>query len=90
MANRDGSKAGMTIENLRDFFMWGSIINLGLILYYFLIMLFARNFAIGLLQKVGKLSKDQANTIIYMALAFQKILWLVFFVAPYIALSIMK
>jgi hypothetical protein len=78
----------MTIENAREFFLWGSIINFVLLLTYFGLIVLLPNLISRVMQIFFKLPEEKMNLIIFGLLGLLKIFTLVFFVAPYLALRI--
>lgn len=80
----------MNIEIVKSFFMWCSILNFSLLLYYCSLIFFARKFVIRRVQKFIKLPEEQISTIIFSALSFLKLVLITFFIMPYIALLIIS
>ncbi|MFC1890712.1 DUF6868 family protein [Thermodesulfobacteriota bacterium] len=78
----------MTIEIVRDFFAWCSVINIGLLLWWFLIITFARDWVYRTHSKWSKISVDSFNTIHYGGMLFFKIAIFLFNLVPYFALRI--
>lgn len=78
----------MTIYQIRDLFMWCSIINIVLLLISFLLLLLGHNWVYRLHTKWFKISREQFDAIWYGMLAFYKICIFVFNIVPYIALCI--
>ena len=78
----------MTIEMMRAVLGWCSIINMGLLLYWFLILMFAHDWVYRWHTKWFKLSPDTFDTIHYAGIAFFKIVVFVFNIVPYFALCI--
>jgi len=78
----------MTIEMMRAALGWCSIINMGLLLWWFLILMFAHDWVYRIHSKWFKLSPEMFDTIHYAGIAFFKIAVFVFNVVPYFALRI--
>ena len=78
----------MTIEMMRAVLGWCSIINMGLLLYWFLILMFAHDWVYRWHTKWFKLSPDTFDTIHYAGIAFFKIVVFVFNIVSYFALCI--
>lgn len=79
----------MTIELLRSFFGWMTLINLGLFTWTAVMCITAR----GLIQRMhGKmfgLSEEAINAFLYGYLGFYKIVFIAFNLVPWLALVIM-
>ena len=78
----------MTLEIIRDFLAWCSVMNIILLLLWFIIFALARDWIYRLHSKWYKLSQDAFNTIHYCGIAFFKMLIFVFNIVPYLALRI--
>ena len=78
----------MTIEMLKNVFLWCSIINLGLFFLSFLIFWLARDWIYRFHGKWYRLSEDKFDATIYESMAFYKILILFFNIVPYVVLCI--
>jgi len=78
----------MTVEGLRCVLGWCSVINMGLLLWWFLFFAFARDWVYKMHSRWFKISKESFEVIHYGGIAFFKICILVFNVVPYIALRI--
>ena len=75
----------MTLESLRDVFMWCTIINYGILLVWFLVFAFAHDWMFALHSKWFKLRLEQFDAIHYSVMAGFKILILIFNLAPWVA-----
>ena len=80
----------MSIELLRCFFGWCTIINMGLLIFALVIVLLCRKKVFEIHGKMFKLTEQQFNVTWYAMLAFLKICVFVFNVVPYVALVIMS
>ena len=78
----------MTIQVLREFFRWCLVINIGLLLWWFLFMTLAHDWVYRMHTKWFKLSMETFDTIHYAGMAFFKIAIFVFNLVPYLALHI--
>ncbi len=78
----------MTIDMIRNVFMWCSIINMGLLLWWFLFFTLAHDWVYHLHGKWFKLTVERFDTIHYAGIAFFKICVFMFNIIPYVALLI--
>ena len=78
----------MTIEMIRAARGWCSIINMGLLLWWFLVIVLAHDWVYRFHSKWFKLSVDRFDEIHYAGMAFFKIAVFIFNVVPYFALRI--
>ena len=78
----------MTIQTLQSFFMWCSIINMGLLILSAVLITTASDWAYNMHSKWFNISRVTFNTVIYAFLGVYKMLILVFCIVPWIALSI--
>jgi hypothetical protein len=78
----------MTIDLVRNAFMWCSIINMGLLLWWFLFITLAHDWVYQIHGKWFKLSVERFDTIHYAGIVFFKIAIFIFNIIPYIALLI--
>ena len=78
----------MTLYMLRDFFMWCSVINLGLFFLSFLFFRFAHDFIFRYHGKWYKLPEEKFNAIYYSVMIFFKTAIILFNLVPFMALSI--
>jgi hypothetical protein len=80
----------MTLESLREFLLWCMVINVGLLIFSFLLILLARDWIYRFQGKMFRLPEEKVASTWYKSLAFYKILIIVFNVVPYIALRIIE
>jgi len=80
----------MTIEFIRNFLMWSSVINIAILLCWFLLFVFARDFIYRIHSKWFRISVKRFDAIHYMAMAFYKICILFFNLIPCIILFFVK
>jgi len=78
----------MTIEVVRDILLWCSVINMGLLIFSFLMLSMARRWVYKLHSKWFPMTEPQFNMIIYSIMGAYKILVFVFNVVPFIAVCI--
>lgn len=78
----------MTLELVRHILAWSTIINLGILLWWFLFNTLAHDWVYGFHGRWFKLTKEQFDTIQYIAMAVYKIGIILFNIVPYIALRI--
>ena len=78
----------MTIDTVRDALLWCFIINMGLLLWWFLLFTLAHDWVYRFHGKWFKLSIEKFDAINYAGMAFFKISIFVFNLVPYIALRI--
>ena len=78
----------MTIETIRAALGWCSIINMGLLLWWFLVITLAHDWVYQFHGKWFKLSVDKFDEIHYTGIAFFKIAIFFFNIVPYFALRI--
>ena len=78
----------MTIQLLQSFFMWCSIINIGLLLVTFAMITLCREWTYKIHSRWFNIPKENFDTILYCFLGFYKLLVWVFCIIPWIALSI--
>ena len=80
----------MDIESIRAFFMWCTILNLGLLVVSSLMCLCATDWVYGVHSKWFCISREAFNVAIYSFIGLYKILVITFNVIPYIALLIIR
>ncbi len=78
----------MTIEIVRSFLGWSSVINVGLLLYWFLFIMFAHDWVYRVHSKWFKIPVDKFDTVHYAGMMYLKIAIFVFNIVPYFALCI--
>ena len=78
----------MTLEMIRDVLAWCSVINIGLLVIWFLFFMLAHDFMHRFHGKWFKLSEESFDAIHYGGIGFFKIVILVFNIVPYLALRI--
>jgi hypothetical protein len=78
----------MTVDMIHEFLGWCSIINIGILFFWFAMITLAHDKIYKLHSKWFKISKEKFDEIHYMLLGFFKLSVFIFNVVPYIALSI--
>jgi len=78
----------MTVEIIRNFLAWCSVINVGVLIYWWLFFTLAHGFVYRIQGKWFKLSVEKFDAIHYMGMAFFKMSIILFNIVPYIALRI--
>lgn len=78
----------MTIEILRAILGWTAAINIGLLLWWFLVITVARDWVYRLHGKFFTISEEHFNVLHYTGMMLLKLGTLMFFIAPYFALCI--
>jgi len=78
----------MTVEIIRNFLAWCSIINVGVLIYWWLFFTLAHGFVYRIHGKWFKLSVEKFDAIHYTGMAFFKMSIILFNIVPYIALRI--
>ena len=78
----------MTLEIVRNTLGWCGIMNIGLLLFWFVFIAFAHDFVYRMHSKWFTLSIKKFDAIHYGALAFFKAAILMFNIVPYLALRI--
>ena len=78
----------MTIDLVRDALLWCFIINVGILLWWFLFFTLAHDWVYQCHAKWFKLPVEKFDAIHYAGMAFYKLCILVFNLVPYFALCI--
>ena len=78
----------MTMIMLRDLLFWSAIIHMGLLLWWFLGFMFARDLIYRMHTRWFKLSDERFDAIHYAGMAFYKVCIFLFAIVPYFALLI--
>ena len=79
----------MDLANLTELLGWAALINMGMLLFSTVMLVLMNSFVISLHSKMFKIPAGELPLTYFNYLADYKILTLVFFVAPYLALKIM-
>jgi hypothetical protein len=78
----------MTVEQIRDVLGWCAVINIGLLLWWFLMFVLAHDFVYRLHGKWFKLTVERFDAIHYAGMAFFKIGIFLLNIVPYLAIRI--
>lgn len=76
------------MEVLMEFLKWSLIINIGILTYMSIVLIFARNWVFKIHSKLFQLDEKSFSAIIYSFLGFYKLLIIFFNLIPYITLLI--
>ncbi|RUM51904.1 MAG: hypothetical protein DSY87_08145 [Methylococcus sp.] len=82
-------KGSRPIETLQEILGWCSLINMGLLLWWFLAFVFAHDRIYGLHGRWFRLSVEQFDAIHYGAMGIVKMMVLVFNLVPYLVLRML-
>ncbi len=81
----------MDIAGLRHFFGWCAILNMGLLMYWFVFVRLAGDWVYNVHSKwFVPITREQFNGIHYAGISFFKIAIFVFNIVPYLALLIIQ
>ncbi|MDD5409972.1 MAG: hypothetical protein PHF31_00925 [Methylobacter sp.] len=80
----------MTIEMLREFLGWATLINLGLLYLWFFFFVFAHGWMYRLHSQWFKIPMERFDSIHYAGMAFYKIGLFIFNLVPYLVLLIIS
>ena len=78
----------MTLQTVRAFLLWCSIINMGMLMLWFLMFSLAHDWIHRMHSKWFALSREKFDATHYLAMALFKTAVLMFNIVPYIALLI--
>ena len=78
----------MTIELVRDFLGWCTIINLGILIWWFLFFILAHDFMYRFQTRWFKISVERFDEIHYSSMALFKLGIFIFNLVPYLAFRI--
>lgn len=78
----------MGMETIRDFLLWCTVINYGVLFVWFLFICFAHDWIHRLHGRWFRLSSEQFDALHYAGMAVYKIGILLFNLVPYIALLV--
>ena len=79
----------MTIAVTRDFLLWCTVINYGVLLVWFLVFVFAHDWMFRIHGRWFRLSRDQFDALHYAGMSIFKIGIILFNLVPLIVLSIL-
>jgi len=80
----------MTVETLKEFFMWCSIVNGGLLTFWALFLMFAPELVYRIQSYWFPMAREHFNMIIYGFLGLFKVFFLFFNLVPYLALVLIS
>ena len=80
----------MTIEQLCHFFGWCALLNYGLLIFWFLLYIAARQPLMGMCRRFFNVSEETFDKGMFYGITFYKLATLLFFIMPYLALRIAK
>lgn len=80
----------MTLESIRSVLAWCTLINLGLLLWWFLFLTLAHDWTYRIHSRWFKISVEKFDAIHYAGITFFKLLVLMFNLVPYLALRIVS
>jgi len=78
----------MDMVLLKEFFMWCTIVNFVIFMWAAIMCMAAKGFIYRIHGKLFGLSQDTVNAMLYGFLGFYKIVFIVFVLVPWIALTI--
>lgn len=78
----------MTVQDVRDVFFWCLIMNVGLLLWWFLVFSLAHDWVYRIHGRWFTLSEERFDAIHYLGMVIFKIAIFMFNIVPYIALLI--
>ena len=77
----------MSIDELSSILFWCSLINLGLLCYWFFVLLLAKDMIFKWHTGIFSISKEDFYRLHYQGMMFYKLLTFMFFVIPYLVVS---
>ena len=80
----------MNIEMWKEFLLWSSIINMGILLLMFVIFTLGKDLVCRVHGKLYNIPEEKIKVVIYAVLAFYKTCVFFFNVIPYIVLRIIS
>ena len=78
-----------TLESLREFLGWSSLINIGILLFYTVFIISLRSKIAPIHMKIFRLAENDVSRGYFQYLSYFKILVIIFNIVPYFALVIM-
>ena len=80
----------LTKENVRKFLGWSSVINLGLLLYWILVLTLGNEFVFQIHTSWFDIPHDRFDEIHYTMMGYYKLMVILFNVTPYLVLRFVK
>ena len=78
----------MTLEIVQNTLFWCAVINMGMLVWWFLFIVFAHDWVYRMHSKWFKISEERFDAIHYAGIAFFKVCVFFFNIVPYFALRI--
>ena len=75
----------MSLELLRGTLAWSAVLNMGILLWWFLFITFADDWVYKMHSKFYAIQREQFDVIHYAGMTFYKICIFTFFIVPYLA-----
>jgi hypothetical protein len=79
----------MTVDLLKGTLAWSAVLNMGILLWWFLFLTLAHDWVYKMHSKFYHIQREQFDAIHYAGMAFYKICIFTFFIVPYLSLRIM-
>ena len=79
----------MGLVTLKEFFMWMTVVNFGLFMWSAIMCIYCKGFIQRIHGKMFGLAPETINAFLYGFLGFYKMVFMVFVLVPWIALTIM-
>ena len=79
----------MTVELLKGTLAWSAVLNMGILLWWFLFLTLAHDWVYKMHRKFYRIQREQFDAIHYGGMTFYKICIFTFFIVPCLALRIM-
>ncbi|WP_345947266.1 DUF6868 family protein [Natroniella acetigena] len=80
----------MELQLLRTFFMWCTILNVGLLLLSFPLLILANDYVYKIHSKWFSMPRETFNMVLYSLIGIYKIIIFVFNLVPWVALTIIE
>ena len=78
----------ISLEAIREALLWCFVINMGLLMWWFLFIAFAHDWVYRMHSKWYNVSVEKFDAIHYVGMSFFKVIIFAFNLVPYLALSI--
>lgn len=78
----------MDLHTLQQFFMWATLLNFAVLMLWGVMLMSAPGFVYGLHSRWFSFPRETFNALIYGFLGVAKIVWVMFFLVPWLALLI--
>ena len=80
----------MTVEMLKGILAWSAVLNVGILLWWFLFIVLAHDWVYKMHSKFFSIQREQFDAIHYAGIAFYKVCIFTFFIVPYLAIRIIS